>query len=313
MSGRGGPRSLAERFRRLLIMLPWLMARRRVSVAEMAEHFQVSESELVKDLERASMCGLPPFVDEMIDLYIDEGMIEVGIPRLFTRPFRLTAPEGFGLLASARAAMELPGADPHGPLGRAIGKLSAVLGEDGVVVDQAPPEFVGALMDAAQHAERVEIVYWSPSRDGAFTRRITPRAVFTDRGWWYVLADDHASDEERTFRVDRIETLRATGALDQPRPVAVPAVPAWFADSDLPVVKLRLRAAEQWLVERYPIEHVHADGEGWVEVTLRVTSEAWLASLLLALGTRAELVEPSAWSGLRERAAAALAARYRTR
>ena len=60
------------------------------------------------------MCGLPPFVDEMIDVFIDEGIVVVGVPRLFTRPLRLTAPEAFALLAAGRAAMELPGADPTG-------------------------------------------------------------------------------------------------------------------------------------------------------------------------------------------------------
>ena len=52
------------------------------------------------------------------------------------------------------------------------------------------------------------ITHWSPARDQATTRQITPRAVFTDRGAWYVLADDHLHGEERTFRIDRIESLR---------------------------------------------------------------------------------------------------------
>ena len=55
------------------------------------------------------MCGLPPFVDEMIDVFIDEDVVFVGVPRLFTRPLRLTAPEGFALVAAGRAAMQLPG------------------------------------------------------------------------------------------------------------------------------------------------------------------------------------------------------------
>ena len=61
------------------------------------------------------MCGLPPFVDEMIDVFIDDEMVYVGVPRLFTKPLRLTAPEGFALLTAGRAAMQLPGADPAEP------------------------------------------------------------------------------------------------------------------------------------------------------------------------------------------------------
>ena len=47
------------------------------------------------------MCGLPPFVDEMIDVFVDDGMVFVGVPRLFTRPLRLTAPEGFAVVVGA--------------------------------------------------------------------------------------------------------------------------------------------------------------------------------------------------------------------
>ena len=74
-------------------MLPWLAERRESSVAEMAEQFGLTEDELVKDLMLASMCGLPPYQDELVDVFIDDDMVFTGIPRLFTRPLRLTAPE----------------------------------------------------------------------------------------------------------------------------------------------------------------------------------------------------------------------------
>ena len=114
-------RPATERLRRLLIILPWLMERGEVSVDEAAERFSVGVDDLIRDLELVSMCGLPPYVDEMIDVFIDEGMIFVGIPRLFTRPLRLSEVEAFELLAAGRAAMQLPGADPDGALARGLG------------------------------------------------------------------------------------------------------------------------------------------------------------------------------------------------
>ena len=75
MNARKGPRPTSERLRRLLVMLPWLMEREEVPLAEVAERFSVSEAELVKDLELASMCGLPPYQDELVDLYIDDDMV----------------------------------------------------------------------------------------------------------------------------------------------------------------------------------------------------------------------------------------------
>ncbi len=309
MSAKPGPRRSADRLRRLLVMLPWLMERGEAPVAEMAEHFDVSESELVRDLELAAVCGLPPFIDEMIDVFIDEGVVYAGVPRLFTRPLRLTAPEGFALVAAGRAALQLPGADRRGALARALDKLAAVLGDDGLIVDQPAPPLVGELAAAAERGERLRIEHWSPTRAGASTREITPRAVFADRGSWYVVADDHERGEQRTFRIDRIEHVEHTGRTGELRPVAVPDSPRWFADSDLPVAVLELDVADERLVEQFPVEHRHLDGER-LTITLRVTTEEWLAALLLRLGRRAVVRRPEAWVGLRQRAAADLLAGY---
>ncbi|MBI5089262.1 MAG: WYL domain-containing protein, partial [Actinobacteria bacterium] len=216
MTVRRGPRPLSVRLRRLLVMLPWLMERREVSVAEMAERFQISEKELITDLEQAAMCGLPPFVDEFVDLYIDDGVITVGVPRFFTRPLRLTAPEGFALLMAGRAALALPGADADGPLARALDKLEAVLGDDAMVLDLDQPPAAATLIEAAERGTTVEITYWSASSGESSTRTIAPRQVFADRGRWYVVAHDDRSGDERTFRVDRMTEWRATGQAATP-------------------------------------------------------------------------------------------------
>ena len=57
--------------------------RGEVPLAEVAERFRLTESQVAADLELVAMCGLPPFVDELIDIFIDEGTVFVGVPRLF--------------------------------------------------------------------------------------------------------------------------------------------------------------------------------------------------------------------------------------
>lgn len=309
MSARRGPRPTGDRLRRLLVMLPWLMEQGEVSVAEMCRRFELSEQELVKDLELAAMCGLPPFVDEMVDVFIDEGIVFAGVPRLFTRPLRLTAPEGFALLAAARVAMQLPGADADGALARALHKLAAALGDDGVVVDAPQPPATLAVTAAATESARLRINYWSPAADRRTEREITPRRVFVDGGFWYVIADDQRSGEQRTFRIDRIESWEPTGVIDPPREVDVPAADEWFADDELPAALLQVPAAGGWVAERYPTRSVEADGDGWV-IEVTVASERWLRDLLLRLGPDAVVLQPAEWRGLGATAAAELLARY---
>lgn len=309
MTVRRGPRPTSDRLRRLLVMLPWLMEHGEVAVAEMCDRFELTEAELVKDLELAAMCGLPPFVDEMVDVFIDEGRVYAGVPRLFTRPLRLTAPEGFALLAAARVAMQLPGADVDGALARALQKLATVLGDDAVVMETSQPPAAAMVVDAAQRCVRMRINYWSPAADRRSEREITPRRVFFDGGYWYVIADDHRSGEERTFRIDRIEHGELTGQIDEPRDVDVPQGDSWFADDELPVALLRVPASGVWVAERYPTRSVQPDGDGWlIEVT--VASERWLRDLLLRLGAEASVVEPAEWVHLGATAAAEVLSRY---
>ncbi len=317
---RRGPRPAHERLRRLLVMLPWLMQRGEVSVAEMAERFALTEAELVADLELASMCGLPPFVDEMIDVFIDEGTVFAGIPRVFTRPLRLTAPEGFGLLAAGRAAMSLPGADPAGPLGRALEKLAGALGESAggaaVVVDLARPAATDQVAAAAQVGERLDIAYWTPSRGESSVRTITPRAVFADGGHWYVLADDHRTGTERSFRLDRVLEVSNTGAYDVAREVTLPDTQRWFADDpEIDRITIVMPNDLLWMIERYPVDSLTdggttADGEALSIVVMPVTNEQWLRRLLVRLGPRAAVQSPDSWTNLAADTARRILANY---
>ena len=315
MNVRRGPRNAEDRLRRLLVMLPWLMERGEVSVDETAQRFGMTEAEIVKDLELVAMCGLPPFVDELIDVFIDEGMIFVGVPRLFTKPLRLNSVEAWELLAAGRAAMELPGADADGPLGRGLDKLARALGEDdtsGVRIDLDRPADANVLAAAVESGEQVRMRYWSQSRDETSERAILPRQVFADRGEWYVSADDERSGEVRTFRIDRIESIEPTGLTPEPSDDPLPTPGSWFTDGTIPRVTLRLAPAARWVAERFPIDDLDGpDPDGWVTVTMPVASEPWFARTLVRLGPDAEVVDAPEWEAIARTAAERVLARYR--
>lgn len=309
MSRRRGPRSTADRLRRLLIMLPWIMDRGEAPIAEMAATFGLSEAELVKDLELVACCGLPPFLDELVDVFMDDGLVFVGVPRFFTRPLRLTAPEGFALLAAARVSIDLPGFDADGPLGRALRKLEAVLGSGALVVDEDRPPLTDEVVAAITDGERLRISYRTGERGEVSERVVSPRLVFADRGNWYLIADDHLRDEERNFRIDRIESVERTGEIDPPRPVSAPSGDDWFRDSDLPVVSVRLGEGAMWVTERYPLRSRSEEGESTL-VGLTVADENWFDCLLLRLGGRAEVIAPADRTGRAAELAASLLERY---
>jgi proteasome accessory factor C len=301
-----GPRNAEDRLRRLLVMLPWLMEVGEAPLAEVAQRFDMTEAQVQSDLELVALCGLPPFVDEMIDVFVDDGIVFVGIPRLFTRPLRLTAPEAFSLLTSARTAMELPGADPAGALGRGLAKLAAVLADAGVgiglsgvaadhtagvVVDLARPVITDDLVDAAASGTELEISYFSPARDEITRRLVVPRHLYAEAGNWYVLADDDRSQERRTFRVDRIESIAPTGRTVDVEATMPPG--RFFEDAEVDRATIRLSSGARWVLDQYPFDGVTELDDGWTEARLPVSSDRWLAKLLIRLGPEARVVEPA--------------------
>ena len=277
----------------------------------MAERFGISQAHLIADLERASMCGLPPYVDELVDLYIDDGIIHAGVPRLFTRPLRLTAPEGFSLLVAGRAALELPGAEPGGALARALDKLERELGaRPSVAVALEHPPHLDSVQQAVEAGEQLAVTYYSARRDERTHRSIDPHAVFFDRGDWYVIASDSLSGSQRTFRVDRIEDVARTGKTFTRRDVVVP-IEGFFADSDLPDVTLLLPADAGWVAERYPVRATAVQEDGKIVVVLAVSGDRWLERLLLRAGPAARVLSPAASAGVAANAAKRILGRYR--
>jgi proteasome accessory factor C len=51
--------SATQRLSRLLAMVPWLLRRQGVPLAEAARHFGITQEQLVKDLELLFVCGTP--------------------------------------------------------------------------------------------------------------------------------------------------------------------------------------------------------------------------------------------------------------
>ena len=311
MSAKRGPRSSEDRVSGLLRMLPWLMKQERVSVAKMAKQFSMSESDLIEDIEMASMCGVPPYTPfELTDIYIDEGYIFVGLNKRFERSLELTSSEAFGLNLMAAAAKELPGFTRGKDLKSAVKKLRKVLGDDVVDVDIELPMFLSVVTDAASSGQRLRMTYWTPARNEESERTITVRTVFVDRGHWYIRADDDASNDSRHFRVDRI---RSVTPLNEFVPVSLSTaqVPAWFADaSGSQIVTAQVAASAAWVVETYPctVREERADGSYLIDIVSN--SEHWLGRLLLRAGGAITVVAPIEMASVQARTAHAVLARY---
>lgn len=308
---RFGPRPVNERLRRLLVMLPWLMDKGSVSTSEMAEHFGLSESDLVTDLTLVSLCGVSQDPRDLIDVWVDEDQVHFGLPKYFERPLRLTVPEAFSLIAAAMAAGQLTGDRNRGPLVSALRKVADAVGVDperDLALEMEAPATLAPAVDACSSRRVVEFDYWSVSIGTSERRRAAPVEVFGDNGHWYLRAVDVATQQERTFRLDRVENMVVT---DDRHEIDLGPRAQWFATLDgARRVRLRIDADVAWILEKYPSVEIETT-DGRTEATLIATGERWLSRLLLRLGPHAAVIEPDEWRDLGSRTATQVLGRYR--
>ncbi len=311
---RRGPRGAAERVAGLMVMLPWLVERKRVKLSDMAEQFKLTEAELVDDIMMASVCGVPPYSpDALIDVFVDEDEVVADVPLMFSRPLQLNSAEVFALTVMGKAALRLPGANKNGPLATALKKLRPLLPSgDGVVeVDLKPVAFLEELRNAVAPGAHLLITYFTPATAARSERTIIPRSVFERGGHWYVSADDDKSGELREFRVDRIESLNATGNFSEPDATTQRSTDGstWFDNADLHVT-LRVEPSARWVVESYPYMSRQVNEDGSTLVTMAIGSEHWLSRLLLRAGDGVQVQEPLELQDLAKRTAAQMLLRY---
>ena len=291
----------ADRLRRLLVVVPYLVKHPGARVEEITRLFGLSDKELLADLNLLFMSGLPPYgPGDLIDVHIEEGRIWVDMADYFSRPQRLTRTEALALYLRGKELLGAPGLTEAAALQSALAKLEEKLGPEvlgGVAgrveaaEDGRPSDVMERIRQAAAENARLEIEYYSASRDETGVRRIDPEEVFFAIGHWYVVAWDHLSGEERMFRADRIRDVRDTGERFQPRGLAGAGRPLYTRSAqDIPV-RLLLRPAARWVAEYYEVDDVTERG-GDLEVTLPAKQLAWVAKLVLRLAGQAEVLAP---------------------
>lgn len=305
------PRPATERLSRLLVMVPWLTARERVPLAEVATTFRITEAQAEADVLLMGLLGVPPYTGGCnVDVWL-EGDDVVSFPQPYlARPPRLTPAEGFSLLAAGRTLLAVPGPEAGGPLERALAKLESVLGDGrGLAVDVAATPMLDVVRAAVEGGHRLRITYYAAWRNEESTREVDPHVVYQRRGRWYADAHCHRADGTRRFRIDRIREADDTGERFEPVQAAPPAE-IFEPSLDARRVVLDLPGSARWVAEAYPAEV--EERRDRLRVTIHSVGAAWLERLLLRVGPDARVVEPSDLADVGAAAARRLLVAYRS-
>lgn len=294
------PSKTVNRLRRLLAVVPYVVRHPGTPVSDLSKLFEVSEPEILADLNLLFLTGLPPYgPGDLIEVDIDdESRVWIRMADYFSRPVRLTRAEALALYLRGTELLGAGGVGEADALRAALAKIAQALGGEALgelqveVGEAAATGPLETVRRGVRNRTTLEIEYYSANRDQISTRRIDPEHVFSALGNWYVVAWDRTVEDERLFRLDRIREARPTGDGFEPRGLIGQGRDLYTRSSEDTEVRLMLGPRARWVAEYYVVaEAVERDGK--LEVALPTKDLAWAAKLVLRLGGEARVLEPA--------------------
>jgi predicted DNA-binding transcriptional regulator YafY len=296
---------------RLVAMVLFLQGRRVVRAAELAEHFEVTERTIYRDIAALGEAGVPISGEAGVGYSLMKGY---QLP-----PVMFTAEEATSLFVGGELVKQFTDASLQAPMVSALDKLRAVLPRDRQDhVDRLVARTVvygEAARRKGTNAEAAEQRWLLPVQQGVVLRRVLrmcyqgrerveetvrdvePLGVVFYGGAWYLVAWCRLRHDYRHFRIDRIRRLEVTperfevredfsfrkhmeesAAKEKTLPVRV-----WFHRS----------AQERARRESYATLIEGPARDGGAEFELYAWSLEWMAHWLLSFGDRAEALAPA--------------------
>ncbi|CAI9385800.1 YafY family protein [Microbacterium sp. T2.11-28] len=277
------PLLATDRAALILQLVPYLIGKGEVSLAEAADEFDVSEAQMRGMVEKLTVIGLPgdggfwqmanDLFDIDWDLLDEHGVISITNTVGLERTPRLTAREAAALLAGLQLAATLPGVGDSGLVQGLLAKLAR--GASGVpaeviVAPEAVDDVRVAVAAALRDGVAVSFTYKAPDAP-VTTRTVDPVKVHIASGQWYLQGWCHLRQAMRTFHLDRVSDVRPT---DIPITHGGEHVPDLFEPSETDAVAdLRIRAAVIPLLADY-LDRSTVAGTGDVRTAqIRVADE----------------------------------------
>ena len=304
---------------RLLALVPYLLSRPGVRLAQVAETFGISEERLRRDLNLLWVCGLPGHgPGDLIDVEFEGDTITLLEPAGVTRPLRLTVDEALALIVALRALADTPGLSEHDAVDRALVKVEQAAGSAAGAASRVEVSVEGeqrvlpVIQTALDERRRLHLSYHVPGRDETTERDVDPMRLLLVEGRSYLEGWCRRAEGVRLFRLDRVDAVTVLDLPAEPPPGVRHrdlSQGLFRPGPDDLLVTLALRPGAAWVADYHPCESVTESADGGLVVRLRVRDTGWVRRLALRLGAQGRVLAPATLAEqVRADAALALAA-----
>jgi proteasome accessory factor C len=298
------PLLATDRAALILQLVPYLVGKGEVSVAEAADDFDVTPDQMRAMVEKLTVIGRPgdggfwqlphDLFDIDWDLLDERDLISITNTVGLERSPRLTAREAAALLAGLQLAGSVPGVGDSALVTGLLRKLARGASSTPADVIVAPGPVDGVrdvVAEALRRGVAVSFTYKAPDAP-ATTRTVDPAKVHIANGEWYLQGWCHLREAMRTFHLDRVGDVALT---DIPAAHGDDPVPGLFEPGENDVVaRIRYPVALAPLLGEY-LDRARVSAAGDTAVaSLRVADEQSLKRLAARRGGAVEILEPEA-------------------
>ena len=280
--------SAIQRAARALDLVPYVSENPGISIKELASRFDVSENQIIKDLELIFLCGLPGYTPyELIDLTFEDGLVTIIEPQLLDKPRQFSETEaviinlGLNLLRNSTSKPDL-----QESIDRLITKLSTKFKavKQTTFAEIPKPTLYEDITQAINSESNIQFQYKSLSNDELTERQVKPEQIILKNGKYYLFAYDQVLENERTFRLDLISNLQVTANFEQ-------AIKLPKRNNE--VIKFELTTKDRVFSEKYRelFSQVDQTGDGF-HIHGEITNREWMFRWILSNSPVVKLISP---------------------
>ena len=307
----------------LLSLVPYLVERDRVSVAEVAAHFGVKPEQIREAVRLIAVSGVPGEThtyqyEDLFDIAWDDfeenDQIVITNHVAIDDSPRFSAREAAALIAGLQYLSSLPENADRAAVASLMSKLSrgaSGLPSEVAVEGSESDDSLALIRESVAKKVQLEFDYLSSTGERE-RRRVDALLVESVDADWYLRGWCHLREAIRTFRLDRISNLTIT---DEPishtvGDVTLPETLFEGSADDLVVTIDVSASAEALLADYIPDGAVRTEVDGRVRTAVRVSHYHGLKRLIASMPGVATVVEPAEARQIVADWASAGAARY---
>ena len=276
-----------ERTARLLDLVPYINSHQGISLKELAQVFNVTQTQMTNDLTTLWMCGLPGYTPlELMDLDFESGFVTIHNAETLSKPRSISFDEGVALVLGLdllRSTISADRTDLLAKIDELSRRLSDLINLPSALsaASDVNHDVSAAILEAIRNRSGLEIVYHSLYRDETSTRTILPIEIVERDGQRYLSSFCHTSSDFRQFRIDRIQSAKIQTVVQE--------IPKISSEAAGHTSTIKVLTPTREIAERFKHNELSVNSE----FNFESFSLQWIERSIMASGGSVSLLAPA--------------------